>query len=113
MVIELVIWGHILDGVAQEAEEDVTAVKDILRSNQLKRWETLGMLRHIFAFPNLPWDLKKQAVNFLLSITDGQSSPLCDDEHTDFSSYMPNIFAALQVVSVILHLTSYQPAFLW
>lgn len=92
------IWGHILDGVAQAAKEDLTAVKDELRSDQTKRWQAVGMLKHIYSFVNLPWDLKKQAIDFLLCITDRNIAQNSDDEHTDFSSYIPSLFAALQVV---------------
>lgn len=102
--LEAVIWGHISDEVAQAAEEDLTAVKDELRSNQMRRWQTVGMLKHIYSFINLPWDLKKEAINLLLCITDGNLSQKCDDEHTDLSSFMPNLFASLQVVSDILSL---------
>jgi hypothetical protein len=62
------------------------------------------MLKHIYCFVNLPWDLKKHAINLLLCITDGNISQKCDDELADLSSYVPNLFAALQVVSDILSL---------
>ena len=95
--IEAVIWGNVLDGVAQAVNEDLTAVKDELRSNQTERWQAVGMLKHIYSFVNLPWELKKHAIDFLLCITDENISQKCD-EHIDFSSYMPSLFAALQVV---------------
>lgn len=97
-----VIWGHILDGVAQAAKEDLTAVKDELRSDQTKRWQAVGMLKHIYSFVNLPWDLKKQAIDFLLCITDRNISQNCDDEHMDFSSYIPSLFAALQAIEMVI-----------
>lgn len=97
-----VIWGHISDEVAQAAEEDLTAVKDELRSNQMRRWQTVGMLKHIYSFINLPWDLKKEAINLLLCITDGNLSQKCDDEHTDLSSFMPNLFASLQAIKMVI-----------
>ncbi|KAE8056316.1 hypothetical protein FH972_013099 [Carpinus fangiana] len=97
-----VIWGHISDEVAQAAEEDLTAVKDELRSNQMRRWQTVGMLKHIYSFVNLPWDLKKHAINLLLCITDGNISQKCDDEHTDLSSHIPSLFAALQAIKMVI-----------
>lgn len=95
-----VIWGHISDEVAQAAEEDLTTVKDELRSNQLRRWQTVGMLKHMYSFVSLPSDLKKHAIDFLLCITDGNVSQNLDDEYIDFALYMPSLFAALQVLSV-------------
>lgn len=95
------IWGNILDGVAQAANEDLTAVKNELRSNQTERWQAVGMLKHIYSFVNLPWELKKHAIDFLLCITDENISQKCD-EHIDFSSYMPSLFAALQAIKMVI-----------
>lgn len=94
---ETVIWAHIWDKVAQAAEEDLTAVKDELRSNQMKRWQTVGMLKHVYSFASLPWNLKNHAFKFLLCVTEGNISRNYDDEHFEFSIYMPNLFSALQV----------------
>jgi hypothetical protein len=107
--LDTVIWGHISDEVAQAAEEDLTAVKDELRSNQMRRWQTVGMLKHVYSLVNLPWDLKKHAINLLLCITDGNISQKCDDEHTDLSSHIPSLFAALQVVRHIEFIQYIQP----
>ncbi|KAM4122662.1 hypothetical protein ACB094_01G101500 [Castanea mollissima] len=96
-----VIWGNVLDGVAQAAKEDLTAVKDELRSNQTERWQAVGMLKHIYSFVNLPWELKRHAIDFLLCITDENISQKCD-EHIDFSSYMPSLFAALQAIKMVI-----------
>ncbi|KAG2691420.1 hypothetical protein I3760_08G008100 [Carya illinoinensis] len=97
-----VIWGHISDEVAQAAEEDLTTVKDELRSNQLRRWQTVGMLKHIYSFVSLPSDLKKHAIDFLLCITDGNVSQNLDDEYIDFALYMPSLFAALQAIKMVI-----------
>lgn len=92
-----VIWGHASDEIARAAAEDLTAVEDELRNNQTKRWQAFGMLKHILASVTLPWELKKHAIDFLLSIRGGNISPC--DEHNDISSDMPGLFAVLQVVS--------------
>ena len=96
------IWGYISNEVAQAAEEELVAVKVELSSNQTKRWQALGVLRNVLSCINLPWELKKQAINFLLSIVDGNVSHEYDNEHVECSSYMPSLFATLQVVSPIL-----------
>lgn len=99
--IDAVIWGHISDQVAQAAGEDLTAVKGELQSNQAKRWQAIGMLKHIFSSGKLPWEFKKHAIDFLLHITDGNISQKNNDDNSDLSSYMLSVFATLQVVSVV------------
>ncbi|XP_057959462.1 aberrant root formation protein 4 isoform X2 [Malania oleifera] len=95
-----VVWGHIAGEVAEAAEENLALVKDELRCNQTKRWEAVGMLKHVLASFNLPWELKKHAINFLLGIVDGNISQI--DNHTDCSSYMPSIFAGLEAVEMVI-----------
>lgn len=97
MLIE-VIWGHISDGAVIAAKENLISVKDELRNDQTKRWQAIGMLKHVFASVSLPWELKEHMIDFLLCITNGNISRICNDEDTDCSSYMPTLFAALQVV---------------
>ncbi|CAL5440081.1 unnamed protein product [Camellia sinensis] len=92
-----VIWGYISNEVAQAAEEDLAAVKAELSRNQTKRWQALGMLRNIFSCGNLPWELKKQAINFLLCIVDGNVSHEYNNEHVECLIYMPSLLATLQL----------------
>lgn len=92
------IWGHVSEEVAQATKEDLDGVKDELRSYQTKRWQAIGTLKHVLSFVNLPWELKRHTVNFLLCITDGYISGKYDDELHEWSTYMPNLFSALQVV---------------
>ncbi|KAF5936274.1 hypothetical protein HYC85_027403 [Camellia sinensis] len=94
---DLVIWGYISNEVAQAAEEDLAAVKAELSRNQTKRWQALGMLRNIFSCGNLPWELKKQAINFLLCIVDGNVSHEYNNEHVECLIYMPSLLATLQL----------------
>ncbi|KAL7165997.1 hypothetical protein ACSBR2_036792 [Camellia fascicularis] len=100
--LEKVIWGYISNEVAQAAEEDLAAVKAELSSNQTKRWQGLGMLRNIFLCVNLPWELKKEAINFLLCIVDGNVSHEYNNEHVECSIYMPSLFATLQAVEMVV-----------
>lgn len=95
--INAVIWGYKSVDVASAAREDITAVKNELLCSQTKRWQAVGMLKHIFSCVNLPWDLKQQAVDFLLSIMDGNMPLKSPDENVDCSIYIPSMYAALQV----------------
>ena len=92
------IWGLVSEEVAHAAKEDLNPIKDELRNNQTKRWQAIGTLKHVLSVVNLPWELKKHTINFLLCITDGGISGNYNDEHSEWSSYMPNLFSALQVV---------------
>ncbi|GMQ02927.1 hypothetical protein CsSME_00048942 [Camellia sinensis var. sinensis] len=60
------------------------------------------MLRNIFLCVNLPWELKKQAINFLLCIVDGNVSHEYNNEHVECSIYMPSLFATLQAVEMVV-----------
>lgn len=97
-----VIWGHVSEEVAHTAKEDLVAIKDELRNNQTKRWQAVGTLKHVLSFVNLPWELKKHAIDFLLCITDGGVSGNYNEEHSEWSSCMPSLFSALQVVFTVI-----------
>ncbi|KAK7383476.1 hypothetical protein VNO78_29155 [Psophocarpus tetragonolobus] len=97
-----VVWGHVSEEVALTAKEDLIAVKDELRNNQTKRWQAIGMLKHVLSFVNLPWDFKKHAIDFLLCITDGGVSRTYNEEHSEWSSYMPSLFSGLQAVKMVI-----------
>ncbi|XP_020235649.1 aberrant root formation protein 4 [Cajanus cajan] len=97
-----VIWGHVSEGVAHTAKEDLIAIQDELRNNQTKRWQAIGTLKHVLSFVNLPWELKKHATDFLLCITDGDVSGNYNEEHSEWSSYMPSLFSALQAVKMVI-----------
>ncbi|XP_022754469.1 aberrant root formation protein 4 isoform X2 [Durio zibethinus] len=101
-----VIWAQMHDEVARAAKEDLSAVKTELKNNQMKRWQAIGMLKHIFSSVDLPWKFKRYAVDFLLCITSGDISKDLDDEHNDCSLYMTSLFSALQAVTMIIIYTS-------
>lgn len=106
-VVSAVIWGYVSDDVAQSAKENLGRMENELQYDQVKRWRVIGMLKHIFSSSDLPWRLKKHAVDFLLCITEGNISRGSDGEHSDFLPYLPSYFAALQVmVSVALAVPS-------
>ncbi|KAL5559714.1 hypothetical protein UlMin_035925 [Ulmus minor] len=104
-----VIWGHISDGAAMAAKEDLVAVKDELQNDKQIRWQAIGMLKHVLASFSLPSELKKDTIDFLLTVTEGNISQKCDDEDTDFLSYMPSLFVALQAVQKVMMYSSDAP----
>ncbi|XP_052209685.1 aberrant root formation protein 4 isoform X3 [Diospyros lotus] len=97
-----VIWGYISNEFSEVVGEDLAAVKAELSGNQVKRWQALGMLRDIFSCVNLPWELKKQATNFLLWIFEGNISHEYDNKDMECSFHMPSLFATLQAVQMVI-----------
>lgn len=94
------VWAQKHDEFAQAAKFDFGAIKTELQNNPTKRWQAVGMLKHVFASIDLPWEFKRYAVDFLLYITSGDISNKL--EHNDCSLYMTSLFSSLQVVSFIL-----------
>uniref|UniRef100_A0A803PUA7 Aberrant root formation protein 4 n=1 Tax=Cannabis sativa TaxID=3483 RepID=A0A803PUA7_CANSA len=101
-----VIWGHISEVVVTAAKEDLGALHVELQDDHMKRWEAIGMLRHILSYLLVPWELKKCAINILICITDANNSQRCDEEQTDCTSYMPNLYSALQAVQQVIMFAS-------
>ena len=79
------------------AGADLVALKDELQSSRIKRWHAVGMLKHVLLCLYLPLELKKDAINFLLSIMYAKLSQMPNDENEDYSTYMPTLCSALQV----------------
>ncbi|GAB4856661.1 hypothetical protein Ancab_014575 [Ancistrocladus abbreviatus] len=96
-----VIWGHISDGVAQAARQDLTSLKDELRNTQTRRWQAVVILRHIFSMGQLPWNLKKHAMDFLLVITETVHEEQTN-EYTVCSFHTPGLISALQAIVTII-----------
>lgn len=96
-----VIWGYKFGDVAVAAAEDIAAVGKELQNNQTKRWQAVGMLKHVFSCAKLSWDLKRNALDFLLSIMDGCECHEAQDEEID-CSYMPSLHAGLLVICFFL-----------
>lgn len=97
-----VIWGHKSNEVALAAQTDIAAVKNELIYSQTKRWQAIGMFKHIFSYVNIPWHLKQLAIDFLLSITSGNMRLSTPDWNMDCSMYIPSLYATLQGIQVVI-----------
>ncbi|KAB1670362.1 hypothetical protein ES319_1Z175600v1 [Gossypium barbadense] len=95
-----VVWAQKHDEFAQAAKFDFGAIKTELQNNRTKRWQAVGMLKHIFASIDLPWEFKRYTVDFLLYITSGDISNKL--EHNDCSLYMTSLFSSLQALTMII-----------
>lgn len=94
------IWGYKVSEVAMVAKADVTAIIMELQVNWTKRWEALGMLKFLFSYTNLPWELKNQGISFLISVMDGIVTHSYND-NVDYTVYAPSMYASLQVVGCL------------
>ncbi|KAL5710521.1 hypothetical protein ACHQM5_021071 [Ranunculus cassubicifolius] len=97
-----VVWGDISDKVVNSAHEDMAVVKDNLRSSQSKRWQTLGMLKHVLSSIDLPWKLREHALDFFLSLMEGNLSPMRSNECANFVFDMPSLYSAEQVIEMVI-----------
>nr|KJB07662.1 hypothetical protein B456_001G036000 [Gossypium raimondii] len=95
-----VVWAQKHDEFAQAAKFDFGAIKTELQNNPTKRWQAVGMLKHVFASIDLPWEFKRYTVDFLLYITSGDISNKLG--HNDCSLYMTSLFSSLQALTMII-----------
>lgn len=92
-----VMWGHIFEEVAKAAGEEIIAALNILQNDNAKRWQAIGMFKHVLASIDYTWEIKLQCIELLSSILDGGNSDESSGDEIQFSSFMTTIFAALQV----------------
>ncbi|XP_022018346.1 aberrant root formation protein 4 isoform X2 [Helianthus annuus] len=91
-----VLWGDL------STKQDLKAVKDELSKYQSKRWEAVGMLKHIFTSTKLPWELKKHAIDFLFCIMESVDLQKDHDASLDYSVYTPSLYASLQAIQLVI-----------
>ncbi|GAB2233552.1 hypothetical protein Droror1_Dr00002778 [Drosera rotundifolia] len=96
-----VIWGCISDAVVDAAGQDVTTLKNELKSSQEKRLQVVTMLGNIFSMGSLPWNLKRDAIEFIVVITDNVDEQQITED-TTCSFYSPRLIAALQAIATIV-----------
>ncbi|KAK9050338.1 hypothetical protein SSX86_030693 [Deinandra increscens subsp. villosa] len=97
-----VLWGDLSNEVDDATKQDLEAVKLELFKNQTKRWEAVGILKHIFASINLPWELKRHAIDLLFSIMEGIDFQQAHDTPLDSSVYIPSLYASLQAIQLVI-----------
>lgn len=97
-LILVAIWGHISDEIAKAAGEQLISVLNKIRNDCTARWQAIGMFKYILSSIDYPWEIKYHSVELLLCMMEGINSGESSDNHTDFSSFMANLFSALQVV---------------
>ncbi|KAM3270188.1 aberrant root formation protein 4 isoform X1 [Capsicum chacoense] len=97
-----VIWGYKSNETSVAANADFEAVKNELQKNQTKRWQAIGMLKHVFSSVDLSWELKEHALDFLLCIMDGCVHQEIQSDNIDHSTYMPILYTTLQAIEMVI-----------
>ncbi|XP_019058240.1 PREDICTED: aberrant root formation protein 4 isoform X2 [Tarenaya hassleriana] len=97
-----VIWAKISNNVAQAPHSDLSDVMNELQNNQVKRWQTYGMLKYVISSGYLLWEFRTHAIEFLLDITKEVTPSHGNDEQFDCSQYTPSIYTALQAVTLVI-----------
>jgi len=98
-----VIWGHISAEVEEAAVEQLDIVISKIRQDCFRRWQAIGMFKHILISIDYPWIIKSHCMDVLLSMIDG----IIPEEHIgsddDFSAILPNLFTTLMVTFPFLY----------
>ncbi|KAL8216319.1 hypothetical protein R6Q57_023156 [Mikania cordata] len=98
-----VIWRDLSNEVVDDStKQDLDAVKLELSKNQTKRWDAIGMLKHIFTSISLPWELKRHGVDLLFCIMEGVDFRKDHDASSDYSVYIPSLYASLQAIQLVI-----------
>lgn len=97
-----VIWGYKSNEASVTADADFEAVKNELQKNQTKRWQAIGMLKHVFSCVDISWELKADALDFLLCIMDGCVHQEIQNDTMGHSTYMPSLYMSLQAIEMVI-----------
>ncbi|ERN10396.1 hypothetical protein AMTR_s00026p00146790 [Amborella trichopoda] len=97
-----VIWGYIYDEVAKAAGEDFGSVRNRIQICQSERWKALCIFRDLLSSLLYSFKLKSHAIDFILSILEGNFPKKCYDQSAELSSSMTSLFALLQAVQIVM-----------
>jgi hypothetical protein len=90
-----VVWTYMFDDMSNYAGELELALREV-QSNHMKKWEAINMLNYVLSSISYPWIIKSHSINVLLSLA-GENYAEETNNHVDFTSYAPRIFATLKV----------------
>ncbi|XP_074587195.1 aberrant root formation protein 4 isoform X2 [Curcuma longa] len=96
-----VIWAQINDGIAKTDTEKLTSVLTKLQSNRTERWQAIGMLKPILLSIEYSWEIKSHCIDLLSMMVPGVVD-VQNDDHIDFSFFIPSLFTALQAIQRIM-----------
>lgn len=90
------VWTYMHDDVSKYADEELELALKVVHDNHMKKWEAINMLKYVLSSISYPWIIKSHGINLLLSLV-GENNVEEINNHADFTSYAPRIFATLKV----------------
>ncbi|KAG0464008.1 hypothetical protein HPP92_020077 [Vanilla planifolia] len=97
-----VIWGLITGNVSNATEEKLEVVFGDIQHDRSKIWQAVGTFKHVLTSIEYPWIIKSYGIDLLLNVMDGNFSEDYNGLDEDFSSLMPNLFASLKALEMIM-----------
>ncbi|OEL37195.1 Aberrant root formation protein 4 [Dichanthelium oligosanthes] len=95
-----VLWTYMYDDMSKYAGENLELAMKEVQGNHMMKWEAINMLKYVLSSISYPWIIKSHCINLLLSIA-GENHVEEFNNHVDFTSYAPCIFATLKVISMV------------
>ncbi|TKW09681.1 hypothetical protein SEVIR_6G118900v4 [Setaria viridis] len=96
-----VVWTYMFDDMSKYAGEELELALKEVQSNHMKKWESINMLKSVLSSISYPWIIKSHSINLLLSLA-GENHVEETDNHVDFTSYAPRIFATLKAIESVM-----------
>uniref|UniRef100_A0A0D9X6B9 Uncharacterized protein n=1 Tax=Leersia perrieri TaxID=77586 RepID=A0A0D9X6B9_9ORYZ len=96
-----VIWTYMDDEISKYAEVKLeSALKDV-KGNHLRMWQAINILRYVLSSTHYPWIIKSHSLDLLLTIANESHVEEIND-HADFPSSGPQIFATLKAIESVM-----------
>ncbi|KAF8724158.1 hypothetical protein HU200_021174 [Digitaria exilis] len=95
------VWTYMHDDVSKYADEELELALKVVHDNHMKKWEAINMLKYVLSSISYPWIIKSHGINLLLSLV-GENNVEEINNHADFTSYAPRIFATLKAIESVM-----------
>ncbi|XP_062195814.1 aberrant root formation protein 4 isoform X2 [Phragmites australis] len=95
------VWTYMYDDMSEHSGAELELALKKVQDNHMKKWEAINMLKYVLSPISYPWIIKSHCINLLLTLADGNHIEETND-HVDFTSYAPRIFATLKAVESVM-----------
>ncbi|CAL5010578.1 unnamed protein product [Urochloa decumbens] len=96
-----VVWAYMYDDMSKYAGEELELALKEVQGNHMMKWEAINMLKYVLSSICYPWIIKSHSINLLLSLA-GENHVQETNNHVDFTSYAPRIFATLKAIESVM-----------
>ncbi|CAL4997130.1 unnamed protein product [Urochloa decumbens] len=96
-----VVWAYMYDDMSKYAGEELELALKEVQGNHMMKWEAINMLKYVLSSICYPWIIKSHSINLLLSLA-GENHVQETNNHMDFTSYAPRIFATLKAIESVM-----------